>query len=410
MLRGGGRRVRRLRTQRRLVLGPVPRVPPPSLASLGGRAAALAQHRAMRASVDEVGRVLRARSRSTPTSRTAARSPLARSPAQLARARAEVAEARSWGRDEDDLRLLDAAGAGEVAGRLLGPRGDVHAGLRGDPPPAPGPRAWPTPSSGSACSSSSAPRCSRSVPAGWSRPTGVVRRPTSWSARPRATPPTSPASAVDWCRSTRWSIATEPLGPRPVGADRAAPPRDVHRPPAPDRLRAAHRGRPDRVRRAWRAVPLRLPHPSRASTATSASSGGSGRRWWTCCRCSRGTSDHALVGWLPRRSPGLVRVGRAGSRHRDRLGRGVRRRRGEHDQPRRPDPARPRPGARHRPRPAALGRPPLPAVGARAAALARRQRRAAGDGRGRRGGAADGAPEPDRQARRIAGRAERIRT
>jgi glycine/D-amino acid oxidase-like deaminating enzyme len=84
-----------------------------SLTSLSDRTAALAQHRAMRGSVHEVGRVLAEESIDAHYARGGTIS-LARSPAQLARARAEVDEARSWGRDEDEIRLLDAAGASAV--------------------------------------------------------------------------------------------------------------------------------------------------------------------------------------------------------------------------------------------------------------------------------------------------------
>jgi glycine/D-amino acid oxidase-like deaminating enzyme len=81
-----------------------------------GREAAIAQHRAMRATVDEVLRVLadegidaREHKGGTVT--------LARTPAQLRRARTEVEDARAWGRGEDDLRLLSAA---EATDRLAG--------------------------------------------------------------------------------------------------------------------------------------------------------------------------------------------------------------------------------------------------------------------------------------------------
>ena len=84
-----------------------------SLAALGDRAGAQAQHRAMRASVHEVGRVLADESIDAHFAHGGTIS-LARSRAQLARARAEVDEARSWGRDEDEIRLLDADAAGEV--------------------------------------------------------------------------------------------------------------------------------------------------------------------------------------------------------------------------------------------------------------------------------------------------------
>ena len=84
-----------------------------SLAAMGGRQGALAQHRAMRQSVEEVGRVLGDESIDADFARGGTVS-LARTRAQLARARGEVEEARSWGRGEDELRLLDATAAREV--------------------------------------------------------------------------------------------------------------------------------------------------------------------------------------------------------------------------------------------------------------------------------------------------------
>ncbi len=90
-----------------------------SLADLRDRTAAVAQHRAMRASLDEVRRVLAEESIDAHFARGGTIS-LARSPAQLARARAEVDEARSWGRGEDELRLLDAVEARDVmAGSMV---------------------------------------------------------------------------------------------------------------------------------------------------------------------------------------------------------------------------------------------------------------------------------------------------
>jgi glycine/D-amino acid oxidase-like deaminating enzyme len=84
-----------------------------SLERFSDRTAALAQHRAMRASLHEVGRVLDEESIDAHFAHGGTIS-LARGPAQLARARAEVDEARSWGRGEDEIRLLDAVGAREV--------------------------------------------------------------------------------------------------------------------------------------------------------------------------------------------------------------------------------------------------------------------------------------------------------
>jgi glycine/D-amino acid oxidase-like deaminating enzyme len=84
-----------------------------SLAALSDRSAATAQHRAMRASLHEVERVLREESIDAHFAHGGTIS-LARNPAQLVRARAEVDAARSWGRGEDEIRLLDADAAREV--------------------------------------------------------------------------------------------------------------------------------------------------------------------------------------------------------------------------------------------------------------------------------------------------------
>ncbi len=67
----------------------------------------------MRASVHEVGRVLADESIDAHFAHGGTIS-LARSPAQLARARAEVDEARSWGRGEEEIRLLGVADARQV--------------------------------------------------------------------------------------------------------------------------------------------------------------------------------------------------------------------------------------------------------------------------------------------------------
>ena len=92
-----------------------------SVAKRSSRAGALAQHAAMRASVDEV---LEAAEKEGIDARAAKGGTisLARSEPQWVRARAEVEEARSWGLGEDDVRLLDAAEAtGVLAGtRVLG--------------------------------------------------------------------------------------------------------------------------------------------------------------------------------------------------------------------------------------------------------------------------------------------------
>ncbi|QIK75826.1 NAD(P)/FAD-dependent oxidoreductase [Nocardioides piscis] len=93
----------------------------PTLAAMSDRTAALAQHQAMRDTVDEVVRVC-AREGIEADVAKGGTIALARTPAQLRRARAEVEEARRWGRGEDDLALLDAGAAAAVlrAGDTLG--------------------------------------------------------------------------------------------------------------------------------------------------------------------------------------------------------------------------------------------------------------------------------------------------
>ena len=88
------------------------------LARMAGRDAAVAMQRAMHSTVDEVASVTRTEGIDCHWAKggtvVAARSPL-----QLARAEAEVAEARSFGFGDDDLRLLGA----EEARGLLGATG-----------------------------------------------------------------------------------------------------------------------------------------------------------------------------------------------------------------------------------------------------------------------------------------------
>jgi glycine/D-amino acid oxidase-like deaminating enzyme len=89
---------------------------PASLESLAGRSSregALAQHQAMRESVDEVLRAADAEGIDAQTAKGGT-IVLARSRAQWARAQGSVAEARSWGLDEDDVRLLDADEATKI--------------------------------------------------------------------------------------------------------------------------------------------------------------------------------------------------------------------------------------------------------------------------------------------------------
>ena len=85
------------------------------LERMGGRDQAIAMQKAMHQTVDEVGRAAAAEGIDCHFAKGGTVM-LARSPAQLERARAEVAEAREFGFGEDDLRLLDAAEARAMAG------------------------------------------------------------------------------------------------------------------------------------------------------------------------------------------------------------------------------------------------------------------------------------------------------
>ena len=84
------------------------------LAKRYGEQPAVAQHRAMQDSVDEVGRAAAAEDIDCGFTKGGTVT-VARTPLQLARAREQVAEARRWGFGEQDLALLDHVEAG---GRL----------------------------------------------------------------------------------------------------------------------------------------------------------------------------------------------------------------------------------------------------------------------------------------------------
>jgi glycine/D-amino acid oxidase-like deaminating enzyme len=84
------------------------------LERMSGRPAAIAMQRAMHAAVDEVGRAAAAEGIDCHFAKGGTVT-LARSPAQLERARSEVAEAREFGFGESDLRLLGAAEARALA-------------------------------------------------------------------------------------------------------------------------------------------------------------------------------------------------------------------------------------------------------------------------------------------------------
>jgi glycine/D-amino acid oxidase-like deaminating enzyme len=85
------------------------------LERMAGREGAIGMQRAMQETVDEVGRVAVAEDIDCHYAKGGTVM-LARTPVQLERARAEIAEAREFGFGEDDLRPLTAAEASELAG------------------------------------------------------------------------------------------------------------------------------------------------------------------------------------------------------------------------------------------------------------------------------------------------------
>jgi glycine/D-amino acid oxidase-like deaminating enzyme len=85
------------------------------LARMSGRDGAIAMQRAMQETVNEVGRVAAAEGIDCHFEKGGTVM-LARSPAQLERAQAEVEEAREFGLGEEDLRLLTASEASAMAG------------------------------------------------------------------------------------------------------------------------------------------------------------------------------------------------------------------------------------------------------------------------------------------------------
>ena len=114
------------------------------LARMAGRNAAIAMYRAMQATVDEVGRVAAAEGIDCHWAKGGTVQ-LARSATQLERAAGEVQRgAREFGFGEPDVRLLGRGLAGEgIRGGTWCPRRDLHPALRGHPPRASWPGAWP---------------------------------------------------------------------------------------------------------------------------------------------------------------------------------------------------------------------------------------------------------------------------
>ena len=193
--RGRDRRLRRVRAQRRLVLGAVP-ASTAALARRHGRDRAVAMHRAMVATVDEVGRVAAAEGIDCDYAKGGT-VVLARTAVQLERARAAVAESSS-----DRRPLLERRGGTRAVRRDRRARRHLHARLRRDPAGQAGPRPGRARSSGAASRSTSGTRVTGlprapSITAHGHGPRGVVVRATEGYT------PRLPGQRRSWRRSTR---------------------------------------------------------------------------------------------------------------------------------------------------------------------------------------------------------------
>ena len=223
--------------------------------------AAVDLQRALFATVDEVGRRRRGRGHRLPLRQGRHAAPGAHAASSWSGPRQEVADARPWGFGEEDFRCCrptrraaQAAATGR-ARRAPTPRTARRSTRRG----------WSAASrrrsSGSASRSTRAPPSPRSSPAVVRTARGIVRAPYVVRATEGYTPGL-PGHERAIAPVYSLMIATEPLPPRRLGADRPRLPGDVQRPAPPDHLRPAHRRRPLRLRRPRGAVPL----PARRSS------------------------------------------------------------------------------------------------------------------------------------------------
>ena len=349
----------------------------------------------MRATVDEVARVARAEGIDAHVAKGGTIR-LARGAAQLARARAEVEEARHWGRDADDLALLDAAEATGIV------RADGVAGATYTPDcaaihPARLVRGLARAAERRGVTIHERTRVTSIAPREVRTEHGVVRARTVVRATEGFTPQL-PGHRRTSIPVYSLVIATDPI-PDATWAEIGLARRETFsdfrhllvygQRTADDRIVFGGRGAPyhrgSRIRPSYdrdeRVFATAADEPRRPVP-------GAPRR-----------TREPRVGRPSRRAAGLVRLGRPRPVDRPGVGRRLRGRRGRHHQPGRADAAGPRPRPRHRPHPAPLGQPPLAEVGARAAALARRQRGPARVHRGRPRGVADPTSEPARAGR-----------
>ena len=270
--RGGGRRLRRLGAQRRLVLGAVP-----GLAAALARMAARTPRASRRdaRSVDEVLRVAAAEGidchvakggtivlarGSTAQLSAGARRSTATQVLSAARGRAERLRAtRTLGATyTPDCAAIHPARLVRGLADAVDRRGVAHP--RADAGARRSRRAW--------CA-----RRAASVRAPY-----VVRATEGFTPR---LPGLAPSGGAGLLADHRHRAAAR----RDLGRDRAGAARDVLRPPAPDHLRAAHRRRPARLRRPRRAVPPGLADPPGVRPRAAGLRRRCTRRCSTCSRC-----------------------------------------------------------------------------------------------------------------------------
>ena len=279
---------------------------PASLAKLermAGRDAAVAMYRAMQETVDEVGRVTAAEGIDCHWAKGGTVQ-LARSPAQLERAREEVAEYRAFGFGQADLRLLNRAEAAErvAASGVLGATYTPH------------------------CAAIHPARLARGLAAAV-RQHGVrlyEQTPVTEIAPGRMRTPSGTVRAEYVIRATEGytpllpglhraiapvyslMIATASLPDSSWAEIGLARPAHVRRRPAPHHLRPAHRGWAAGLRRPGCAVPLRLHYPAGVRPGAR----GVRRPAAVAGRAVPGTGrcpGHPHLGRPARRAPRLVR-------------------------------------------------------------------------------------------------------
>ena len=314
-----------------------------ALARLYGIDAMRAMRRAMQATVDVVGATAHDEGIDCHFAKGGTVD-AARTEVQRTRALAEVAEARSFGFGEDDLRWLDRTEAASAVGMegMLGATFTPHCAAiqpallaRGlaDAVERRGVRVYEHTEVIDIVPGGSGRAPVVRTTAGAVTADVVVRALEAWT-------PTLPGTTRALVPVYSLMVATEPLSDEFWDHAGLRGPRHLHRLPAHDHLRATHRRRPHRLRGARGAVPLRLRRTTllrRHAVGAPAAAPDPGR---ALPRPAVGPL-HPRLGRTARHPPRLALLGRPRPSPGHRLGRGVRGRRRRHHQPGRPDAGRP---------------------------------------------------------------------